>query len=182
MSRGAFERLMGPVEQVLAHQIAQYAQSNQAVQEAALAAGSGTDAAEGAAAEEMAGAEEAVEEVAEQAAGEEKEHEAASAAASPAVVATAAPAGQCAAALLPGSPRPPLRLSDTPGAASSSSFSYRRSTRGTRSSASCEMESAGSGGSPTALLIHLHHLHQQGARRMAPVPLLLPRRVGRLWY
>lgn len=101
LSRAEFERLMGPVEQVLAEHIAQYAQANAAQQ----AAGQSADAPPPELGEAAA------------AAGPAKPPSlAGSTAGSPGPMGSAA-------ALLPGSPRPSM-LSDSPSA---SSFSPRRS-------------------------------------------------------
>lgn len=143
LGRDAFERLMGPVEQSLAQQIAAYAQSNaEALAVAAAAAACGTADKSGAAAAPC----------------QRAPTPPPTCACCVRGVSVPAHAGS-AAALLPGSPRPRAHSSDQ---SSPGGYSWRRSRRGTGSEAG-DSPGASQCSSPLASL-----LASQDAPRGAP--------------
>lgn len=153
MSREAFERVMGPVEQVLSQQIAQYAASNAQQQAIKLEPDHGVGQLLPAGG--SIPAPEATDGVVGGAPGgtPRPSHSGTAAAQASAVAEPALPlepglhaaaSGGGVAALLPGSPRPSLLSADSP------TGGRRRSTRGAHSSHSSEGEGSSGGGSPSA--------------------------------
>ncbi|KAL4421376.1 hypothetical protein ABPG75_010667 [Micractinium tetrahymenae] len=154
LSRDAFERLMGPVEQSLAQQIAAYAQSNAAASAVAAAtAGAPASAAAAGAAGDHSGAAAAARQRA-------PTPPPASARGGSGVASPthASGTGGSAAALLPGSPRPRGHSSDQ---SSPGGYSWRRSRRGTGSEAGDSPGSQSS--SPLASLLASHDAHGAAA-------------------